>query len=356
MNKIILILIVFILGTIFNCKENFEKNIAGNDNKVSQKVLNENLENEYLIQQISHKLDILARNMAFALSKQGVLQKLQMKFFNVSNKFKILDLERWMNTTISGKTIIQIMAESGNTENINGQFKTISESDIKDLVKSLNFKIDIYFPIKEHQSAWFENRQNLLVAYVNPADEWAPVNAYGLNGEKKILDPNNPTSDEEPVLVIIPCEHHGIHYGNFNKIMAESEPPDDPGEGSGGNYTQPYRLYLEDMYIEDNSEPVYAEPAEIYFKVKYVGENYWQETETPWADEDGQWYTDKFLTIFSSYSYGTEWLVEVWEMDDYLLGGDDHLESFDVYSGINLGAMLNGVNDYVDCRFTTYHP
>ncbi len=214
----------------------------------------------------------------------------------------------------------------------------------------------MYFPIKKHRLSWFENRKKLLVAYVNPANEWAPVIAYSLDGVRKVLDPNTLTSNDQPVLVIIPCEHHGIHSGNFNRLMEESEPPEDPGGGSGGNYSQPYRLYLEDMYVEDDSEPVYAEPAEIYFKVKYVGGNYWQETETPWDDEDDQWYTDKFLSIFSSYSYGTMWDIEVWEMDDFLLGGDDHLENFSVELGSNLGQLLNGANDYVDCRFTTYHP
>jgi len=88
MKKIILILIVFILWAIFNCKEDFVKNITGNNNQINQKVLNKASDDEYTIQQISHKLDVLARNMAYALGKEEVLRKLQMKFVTVDNKYK----------------------------------------------------------------------------------------------------------------------------------------------------------------------------------------------------------------------------------------------------------------------------
>ena len=354
MKSIVSILMILLFSFIFSCQKNNSTFITGNEKQVIQNNLSISEKEE--INELSNKLDILARNMAFALNNDKVLEELRNRFFNADNKFKIIDLKEWMNSEINGESIAQRMAKSGNMEMIDGKKTKISAHLLINLVKSIKPSVDFYFPIKSHRFNWFENKKNLLVASVNIADEWAPIKAYSLSGQSITLDPNTPTSVNEPVLVIIPCEHHSVHKGNFNTIMEETTPPGDGGGGSGGGYPQPYKLYLEDMYIIDDCEPIYAEPAEIYFKVNYIGNSSIQSTDTPWDDLDDRWYTDKFLTIFSSYDYGNEWHIEVWESDDIPLGGDDHLENFDVYQGINLGQMLNGTNNYVNCRFTTYHP
>ena len=132
----------------------------------------------------------------------------------------------------------------------------------------------MYFPVDKHRANWFENKDELIIAFPNAEDEWAPVTAYKLNGEKITLNAFDPPS--APVLAISPCEHHGVHVGTLNKLQQTTLPPDDGdgggaggGGGSGGGSSHGPRVnsnweILHAMKLHDDGEAWILGDPEIY--------------------------------------------------------------------------------------------
>ena len=225
------ILLILILGIIFSCQKNANEPVTGTDNNtLLQGIVSENTVPQKELD-LNSKIRILAHNMSFALRDKSVCTELSLKFAQADNKEKIIDLEQWMNTKINGKTVAERMAESGFTEKVNGIDKKITKNDLMAIVESIKPGVDFYFPVDKDRETWFNNLNDLLIATPDVSNEWGEFPANDLSGRTIMLSPEKKPSN--PVLVIFPCEHHGIHAGSLNQT--EQQSIDDGDEGGGGS-------------------------------------------------------------------------------------------------------------------------
>ncbi len=304
-------------------------------------------------------MDILARNLAFALNDEAALSALSAQTRRADNKERIIDLSKWLNKNIAGQTLADRMALSGNVENIDGRQRQATANDFIMLTQSLKPMVDIYFPVDEHRAGWYQRRNDLLIAVVHPAKEWEPATAYKLNGEKVELSPY--TIPEEPVLVVSLCEHRGIHPGNRVKINA---PIDNDGGGSGGGGSYGPRVngnaeILKGMTLHDDCEPWILGDAEIYticaspsggeLSVDYLVN----------VDDDGPYYQLNH-ELFNWYwnDYGNWYKLKIAEEDGW--GVDFEINIFgttveiDIYNDDDdLGAKVVNKNDAYNKKYST---
>ncbi len=223
-----------------------------------------------------------------------------------------------------------------------------NSAELFDWIKStFPYGINIHFPLEKHKKMYHPGDE-LYLAIAPIGIEESAINdvlAFDLHGNKIVLNIDSPP--EIPTLVIAPAERpvkNNNYVINKNQIV-------DPG-GGGWVYTDPYyRLILKYMNLMDDHEPWIYEPAEIYFKVRYYYDdpNSWQITYTPWDDDEGV-YANLSLSVFKSYDYGTDWIVEVWEDDTGLTLGDDKLIGPKTISTSDV--MHIGNND-IYCEFDT---
>ncbi|HID39618.1 MAG TPA: hypothetical protein EYP36_08910 [Calditrichaeota bacterium] len=164
------------------------------------------------IQTVISNLNILARNLAFALKDQAVINALSVETRKADNRERIIDLNKWLVKGINGQTLAERMALSGRLEHIDGRQRQITADDFIMLTESLKPMVDVYFPVDEHRANWYENRDKLRIAVVHPAREWDPATAYTLDGQTVELDPYTPP--KEPALVVSLCEHGGGSDGD----------------------------------------------------------------------------------------------------------------------------------------------
>lgn len=230
MKTIISILMILSIMTIFSCQNKNDEQITGLQHKISQNIMTDDVQQSDSA--LNTKIRILAHTMSFALRDENVCKALSLKFDQSENKEKILNLKRWMNTNINGKSVVDRMAESGFVENINGKNKKVTKAELLEIVKSIKPQVDFYFPLDRDKSTWFNNLNNLLIAAPDVSDEWGTFPAYNMLGQKIML--NTEKAPSNPVLVIFPCEHHGIHKGIVTETEMQSMPGDDGGSGGGG--------------------------------------------------------------------------------------------------------------------------
>ncbi len=274
------------------------------------------------IQMQISKLDILARNLAFALNNEAALNSLSSETRKADNKERIIDLSKWLNKDVAGSTLAQRMALSGNMEQIDGRQRQVTAEDFTMITQSLEPMVDVYFPVDEHRNNWYENKDKLLIAVVHPAKEWEPATAYKLNGEKVLLDPYTPP--EEPVLVVSLCEHSGVHYGKLNNPNNKTTPPDDGGGGGwGGGGSHGPRVngnweILHQILLHDDGEGWLLGDPEIYF---VTASHDFGELTTEWLpevnDEEVLYTVDRYMFHWYWNEYGTSYRLKVAEADDW---------------------------------------
>ncbi len=100
-------------------------------------------------------------------------------------------------------------------------------------------KLELYFPVPEHQAAWDGSRR-ILVGTIGDDGE-VPI-AFGIDGRRHQLNPRQPPST--PVLAIVPRETDFTAAPSF----AASAPGDDAGSGSTPG------LYLTRTHFNDDFE------------------------------------------------------------------------------------------------------
>jgi len=316
------ILLVFILIIIVGCQKDKNISIIDNDNQISQKLLDQKL-NLGIDNVLNQKMMILARTMAFALRDKNVCSILNFKLAESDNKEKILDLKKWMQTNVNGLTVAYRMAKSGYMEKINGTEKKVTIEDLFKIVTSIKPGVDIYFPVDMHRNTWYNNLKKLLVASPDIANEWDKFPAYNLSGQQVMLDPNKVPN--EPVLVILPCEHYGVHKGLRNKIEQQSTGGDGGGSsggsgGSGGNSHPPLqdgaRIKMYQMKQDVCEESWVRGDPEIRYSIKNSkNHDYLIKDENPGDKWDCTWHWDG---IHHDYNWKTINHYDFfWHFNDY---------------------------------------
>lgn len=326
MKTIISILMIFSFIIIFSCQKNNDEPIIGLQDRISQDLVSENGTQQTSDAVLNKKIRILARTMAFALRDKEVCSTLSLKFAQADNKEKILDLKQWMQTNINGKTVADRMAETGLTEKINGEDKKITKEELLTMVESIKPGVDFYFPVDRDRSTWFNNLNELLIAAPDVSDEWGAFPAYNLSGQEITLSAEKAPSN--PVLVVLPCEHYGIHRG----IMTETEQQATGGDGgdgggssggsggSGGNSHPPLqdgaRIKMYQMKQDVCEESWVRGDPEIRYSIKSSkNHDYLIKDENPGDKWDCTWHWDG---IHHDYGWKTINHYDFfWHFDDY---------------------------------------
>ncbi len=162
---------------------------------------------------IPKKLKTLVKLMVKAIREDDVQERLHELIADIKTNEKIMDLPVWLQESINNRTVLSRIAT-----------EEYPEGAISDLLAQIGFDLDIYFPVDAHRKNWYQRRNDLVIGFADPNEEWGAITAYRLNGEQVTLTADAPP--DFPVLMINLCEHVDGH-------MTEQVPIDD-GDGGGG--------------------------------------------------------------------------------------------------------------------------
>jgi len=315
----IIIILITILIMIFSVCSKHDSNPVA----VQSDITKELLDKQSLL--LENNFDILAKQIAISLSEQSMVEFIIKETSDANTRENILDFSELLSKSVNGVTFLRKITSELLKNNVNLP-RLLSDDEICQVIEKFEFGLDVYFPVAAHRDKLPTQKDKLLVA-VPPLfikdDLWTVVTAYNINGETKSLDAIVPP--EEPVLVIIPCEHGGEHSiisTDSDLVIRKELSPS--GDGNEHEYGMVEILYK--IKIHDDHEPWIKGKPEIYaswgfeMPTNNYGK-YWMNSGSKDVNEEGKWYTING-NLFRWYSeYGSVFAMQIFESD----GGSNKL-------------------------------